>query len=736
MALILHTAHRPGGRAAPRISVERLLHPRSVAVFGASDSLAKFGGRIMHFLARHGFAGDIFPINHSRAEIAGRKAYADIAAVPRAPDVAIVAVPAERMLDTVTEAAAAGVGCCVIITTGFAEAGTGGAAQQGELVALAARTGMRIVGPNCMGFIVPHHHMALCSSVVLNTDALAGGAIGLISQSGALLVSAYDRAKTDGMGLRYGVSLGNQSDLEICDFLEYMIDEPETKAVCLYIEGLLDGARFMRAAAAARRAGKPLIVLKTGRTDAGVVAAQSHTASLAGSWEAFSAVCREQGVVLARDPDDMIRAAYILAQHPQPRAGGRVGVLSSSGGGAATAADRLIESGLALAPLADDTRHALGELLLPPQAGNPVDLGGRKVPADVEIAADATRILFADPAVDYGLAVLMSMPFYVKRTVAVAGSAAASGKPVVIVCTPGAAADAARAELRKMGLVIFDSLEQGLRVLSLVADHDRMRRESVAPPSRPAGLPGAVTLSTLAEGRLTESEVKRILALYGIAVAREAIAADAASAADAAGSIGFPVVLKAVSRDIVHKSDVGAVRVGLADRAAVHAAAGDMTEVIRSRAPGARIEGYSVQQMVRGEAEVIIGIRRDTGFGPIVVAGLGGIAVEILGDVAVATAPVSAARAARMIAGLRAAPLLAGARGRPALDVAAVADAVVRMSWLAHDLGQRLVDLEVNPLIVRRAGEGAVAVDGRARLAGAVPPDSLQSASGNDQGHA
>ena len=716
--MILHTAHRIERGMAPRVSIDRILHPRSVAVFGASASVDKFGGRIIHFLVKHGFAGDIYPINRGSAEIAGRKAYATIGAVPTAPDVAILAVPPERLLDAMSEAAEVGVGCCVIISTGFAEAGTAGEERQAQLADLATRTGMRIVGPNCMGFVVPHHHMALCSSVVLNTDTLGDGAIGLISQSGGLMVSVFDRAKTDGIGLRYGLSLGNQCDLEICDFLEYMIEDPGTKAICLYIEGLLDGARFHKAAAACRRAGKPLILLKTGRTEAGVIAAKSHTASLAGSWEAFSAVCREQGVVIARDPDDMIRAAHFLVQHPAARYGGRVAVLSSSGGGTSTASDRVIEVGLELAPLGEETRAGLGRMLLPPQAGNPVDLGGRKVPAEVEIAADCTRIMFADSAVDYGLAFLMSMPFYLKRTIAIAEASQASGKPVAIVCTPGAAANPAREALRKMGLVIFDSFEQALRILSLIADYDRLRRNVVEPPSRPQGLLHSAMLDARAAGAQTESEVKRLLASYGVAVAREVQAATPEAAADAASAIGFPVVLKAVSRDIVHKSEAGAVRVGLADRAAVLAAATAMQQRIRTELPDARIEGFSVQEMVRGEAEVIVGIRRDEQFGPLVIVGLGGIAVEILNDVAVATAPVSAKRVHAMIAGLRTAPLFSGARGRPPLDVAAIARAVERISWLACDLGPRLVDLEVNPLIVRRDTGGVVAVDGRATLKG------------------
>jgi len=712
--MILHTAHRTAPGVTPRISVERILHPRSVAVFGASESVSKFGGRIIHFLVRHGFPGEVYPINPNREEIVGRKAYPRIKDVPTPPDVAILAVPMERMFDTIVEAAEAGVGCCVIITTGFAEASSGGAHYQAKLVDLVAQTGMRIVGPNCMGFIVPHHNMALCSSVVLNTDSLGDGSIGLISQSGALMVSVFDRAKTDGIGLRYGVSLGNQSDIEICDFLEFMIEEPQTKAICLYIEGLLDGERFRNAAAACRRAGKPLLVLKTGRTAAGVVAAQSHTASLAGSWEAFAAVCREQGVTLVRDPDDMMRAAHFLTQYPGPRHSNRVAILSSSGGGAATASDRVIETGLELASLTDETRQALGTMLLPPQARNPVDLGGRKLPAEVEIAGDATRLLLADPTVDCGVAFLMSMPFYQKRTLAIAEAAAASGKPVLIVCTPGAAANPTREELRAKGFVVFDSFEQALRVLSLIADHDHLRSSKVDQPVRPAGLPDPDSLSRVSPGAQTENEVKQLLVAYGVATAREMTASGPEAAADAAAAVGFPVVLKAVSRDIVHKSDVGAVCVGLNDRDAVLTAAREMAQRIRTVRPDARVEGYSIQEQVRGEAEIIVGIRRDEQFGPIVIVGLGGIAVEILHDVAVATAPVAATQVHTMIAGLRTAPLFKGARGRPPLDVESIADAVARMSWLAHDLGPHLIDLEVNPLIVRQNAGGAVAVDGRA----------------------
>lgn len=701
-------------RAAPRISMDRILHPKSVAVLGASASVAKFGGRIMHFLVKHGFEGAIYPINNKRDEIAGHKAYPSIGEVPTVPDVAIMAVPGETLIATLREVADAGVGCCVIISNGFAETGDEeGVRRQEELIRISHETGMRIVGPNCMGLIVPHHNMALCSSVVLDTDTLGDGSIGLISQSGALMVSIFDRAKTDGIGIRYGVSVGNQSDLEFCDFLEYMIEDPKTKAICLYIEGLVDGERFKAATAACKRAGKPLFALKTGRTEAGVIAAQSHTASLAGSHEAFAAVCHENGVIEVGSPEDMMRAAHYLTMHPNGTGKG-VAVVSASGGSASIASDRLSEEGLVIAAPTRDTLDELEKLLLPGQARNPIDLGGRIVAETVEISDVTTRILMADPNVDYGVAVLTSMPRYAERSRLIARTGADSGKPFLVVFPAGDAANVARGMVREEGVVYLDSFEDALRVLSIITRHDQAKQRHYAAASRPSDLPAVSANLSLSAGYQTEDKVKKLLADYGIGVTRDAIVKSAAEAAPACANFDFPVVLKVVSSDIVHKSDVGGVVVGLASSEDVANAITAMEATVREKAPGARIEGYSIQEMIRGEAEMYIGLRRDVQFGPVVLVGMGGVAVEILKDVAVATAPVSPDRAREMIDALKMSPLLKGARGRPHVDIDAIVDAIVRLSWLGHDLGERLDDLEVNPLIVRKAGEGAVAVDGRA----------------------
>ncbi|MBV9115337.1 MAG: acetate--CoA ligase family protein [Hyphomicrobiales bacterium] len=712
----LHTAQISGHRHAPRLTVDRILHPRSIAVLGASDNPAKFGGRITSFLVKHGYAGELFPVSRRQREVLGRKAYRDMGALPSSPDVAILAVPGHTLQSALEEAEAAGVGCCVIISTGFAEADGKGAERQAAIVEISARSGMRILGPNCMGLIVPHHRMALCSSVVLNTDSLADGSIGLVSQSGALMVSMLDRAKADGIGLRYGISCGNQSDLEICDFLDHMIEEQETTAICAYVEGFVDPDRFRRSAIACRRTGKPLLVLKTGRTPAGVVAAQSHTASLAGSFEAFAAICREQGVLLPKSTDDMIWAAHLLTRHPGHRSVHGVAVLSSSGGSAGIASDRLSEEGLSLAQLEPSTVDKLETMLLTPQARNPVDLGGRKVPENVEIGIDATNALMADPNVGYGLVVLASMPSYTQRGIEIVNAALASGKPVLTALTVGALANDARRELRGQSSFYFDGFEDALRVLLLLAEFDRQPGLIEVEAKRPADLPSGPDFGHIAAGVQTETEVKALLALYGVPTAKEIFAKTPQAVGNAAEMLGFPIVLKASSRDVVHKSDVGAVRLGITDRQEAIEVASEMLVRLESQRPAPQLAGFSVQQMVRGEAEVIVGVRRDPQFGPLVIVGLGGTAVEIIGDVAVASAPVSRSHVRKMIDSLATADLFKGVRGRLPLDIDAITFIVERISWLAHDLGSRLVDLEVNPLIVRAEGQGAVAVDGRANI--------------------
>ena len=546
-----------------RIDIGGIVSPRSVAVFGASDNKDKFGGRVMHYLVRHGFHGRILPINPNRAEVLGFPAYPSIGHAPGPVDVAMLAVPPKALLGVVQECADAGVGCCVIMTTGFAEAGEeDGRERQRRLVAIGRNSGMRIVGPNCMGLISPPAKMALTSSLVLEVERMHAGRIGLVSQSGALMVSIFNRAHDAHIGFSLCVSLGNQCDLEICDFIDHLIADPQTDAICVYVEGFVDGQRFLRSATACRQAGKPLIMVKTGRTEAGVRTARSHTASLAGSYATLEAACRKYGVVLMDDPDAMVHVASMLLRWRRVSGDG-IGMVSPSGGGAGIGVDRVGEMGLRLATLSDRTKSQLLEILLAPQADNPIDLGGRRGGEAAGAAGQCVTIMGGDPDVAVLFVVLTTVPFYEATTRELARAALASGKPVLFWVTPGSAAEAPRRALQELGCPSFDTLDEALRVLRGLLSYRAPAAE--APPQRIGDLPAQPNLAGMTRGRLTEPEAKRLLAQFGVPVTREMFAATVDKALEAADAIGFPVVLKAVARELVHKSDIGAVRLNLAD---------------------------------------------------------------------------------------------------------------------------------------------------------------------------
>ena len=698
---------------APRLSVRDILHPRSVAVFGASEDRRKFGGRILYYLMSRGFEGRIVPINPKRESINGLPCFPRIEEAGGGIDVAILAVPAASILASVESCAAAGIGCCVIVSTGFAEAGEEGAAVQARMQQLCRETGMRIIGPNCMGLINTHHRLALTSSLVLDVPVLPTGRIGLISQSGALMVAIFDRARDAGIGFSACVSLGNQADIEICDVLEYMIDDPETGAICMYIEGLKDAPRFRALAERAQAAGKPLLAVKTGRTEAGVRAARSHTASLAGSYRAFETVCRERGVVLMDDADAMVLTADMLVRFGPARPGG-VGVFSPSGGGAGIGVDRLTEAGLPIASLSTTTRERLRTLLLPPQADNPIDLGGRLAPDEPGTATEILSVFAGDSAVGAIFVPLTTTPRYEAASREIGEALLAAGKPFVIAVMPGQSADGVRAALREIGCPFTDRVDDAVRMLRHYVEQGRLSAQGRASPRRPGGLPAPEALrGRIGSEGLREHEVKAVLRDYGIPVAREAFCAGVEEAVAAAEEIGYPIVLKAVSRDLVHKSDIGAVRLGLADAPAVRDAWGAVEQALGRALPGAGLDGCLVAEMVRSDAELIVGLNNDDQFGQMLLVGFGGTGVELDPDTALATAPIGPAEAERLLRSLRHWPLLDGYRGRAKADVAAIADVISRASWLGADAGRAIAELDINPLLVRSGGGLPVAVDAR-----------------------
>lgn len=696
-------------KAAPRLTIAQILEPKAVAVFGASDDLGKWGGRIMHYLTLHGYAGTVIPINPRREVVRGHKCYPRITDAPPV-DVAVIAVPAGSVPQTLRECEAAKVGCCVVITAGFTEAGTDGAALQKEIEEISARSGMRLVGPNCLGLINYRNGMALTSARVLDVDKVHVGEIGLVSQSGALMLSVYNRAHDQGIGFSQIISVGNQADLEVCDFFEHMIDAADTKVICLHIEGLRDGRRYLDLLQRARKAGKPVVVLKTGRSAEGGRAAQSHTASLAGSYAVFAAASREAGAILVDDPDVMVLLANFLQRYGIGKHA-RIGILSPSGGMNGIVLDRMADAGLALAPFSEETLSELGKYVLAKQSQNPVDLGARRpdVGETVSIAEPIAKAVGADPSVGVVLVPLTTIPNYEASVTGIADGLLAAGKPALFAITPGSVATGVRAIIRDKGIPYCDRIDDAMRVLkafaeACVADAGAVRQAPT--PYKGAALPS---------GYLSEPQAKELLSGAGVRVTREARVTSAAEAKAAADKIGYPVVLKGVSSKIVHKSDAGIVKLGLADAAAVAAAFSEVDAKLRAADPGA--EGCVVAESVRAELELIVGAKLDPQFGPSVLVGAGGVLVELLHDVEVALAPLSPETARAMLRSLRVWPILEGYRGRPALDIEAVVDTLVKVGALAASLGPKLVELDINPLMVRRKDEGAIAVDARAVIA-------------------
>ncbi|HEX2829400.1 MAG TPA: acetate--CoA ligase family protein [Burkholderiales bacterium] len=685
------------------------LNPRAVAVVGASADPAKFGGRVMRFLLKHGYEGRIVPVNPSGAEILGIPSVKDVREAGGAIDVALLAAPSQQLAAAVEQCGAAGVRCCVVITADFAELGEEGAARERELVGIARRHGMRLIGPNCLGFINPGAKLALTSSVALSQGDMPRGAIGLISQSGSMMASMISHAADCGAGFSACVTVGNQADLEICDFIEYFVEDDATRAICVYVEGLKDARRFLALAQRCREAGKPLLAVKAGSSDAGSHIARSHTASLAGSHAAWKAACAQTGVITVDDPEAMIDCARFLVSFPRI-GGSAVAVISPSGGTIAVTADRVAAAGLTLAQPTPATCEALRALVPEPRPFNPLDVGGLPRERGVSAAEDAQALLSADPNVGVVLIVVATTPQLEEKVRRWGAAALASGKPTVILFTPGRLVDGARAALREIGCPYADRMDDALRVVRAAIDY---RAAAAAPPERPSAPDwlAHVDRTKIRAGQLTESEAKALVRVAGIASPEEALAADADAAVQAAERIGYPVVLKGVSRDVVHKSDVGAVKLGLRDSDAVRAAYAQIEASVRRHGT---FEGCSVQRMIAGGVEMIVGARHDAQFGPVVLVGAGGVFVEVLKDTAVALAPLTRDRARELVRSLRIWPLLDGARGRPRLAVDALADAIVNVSWLAHALGPALVELDLNPLLVQE--NGVIALDARATV--------------------
>ena len=695
-------------------SIEDILNPRSIAILGASDDLSKWGGSMLALLQKFGFPGSIYPVNPRSERVQGIPAFAAVTAIGQAVDVALFAVPHERAIDAFHDCAKAGVKAILMVTSQFAESGAAGQQLQDQLMEIARNAGIRIIGPNCMGYFHSHADLCLLNSQALMRNAtLIKGNIALISQSGALAGAMLARAYDLGSGFSFCVSLGNQADLEVCDFLEYAISDPHTKVISLYVEGLKTPQRFLELLRRARAVGKPVLLVKAGRTDSGRRAVQSHTASMAGPYQAFEAAVRYEGAVLVDDYLELVTQAAAWATLAAPSCN-QIAVFSGSGGGGAVASDLIGEAGLQVATLSEATIEKLAPLVPRNVAHLPFDLGA--VPAshrmqDPQWLHQVLSQMMSDPNVGAGVFVMTTQPDMVGAAQVVIELNKSGTKPLLFVNAASSCGIDALERLRTAGMVQFASVKEAAGYLC--------NRLAVAPnfkPDQQWQSQFRVTevdrvAAKLPIGLVSEYQAKQLLSAAGVPTTQGNLAQTEDQAVDLARSIGFPVVMKVVSAQVTHKSDIGGVALNVLDEASVR----QQFNLLRSalqQVPGASFEACLVQQMVAADTELLIGSQWDPQFGAMLMFGFGGTRVELQRDTALVPAHASQQSIERSLAGLRQYPLLTGYRGSQPVDLAKLVSIIQCIGQLAIHLGERLVECEVNPVMVR--GDSIWAADARA----------------------
>jgi acetate---CoA ligase (ADP-forming) len=749
-------------------SIHKMLNPRSIAIVGATPRM-QYGGRFLAAALKAKDRVRVYAVNPRYDEIMGVKSYPSVTSLPEAPDLVGIVVPYDQVLDVLEESHRKGTGSAIVISAGFAERGVDDRRDlQGELGAFASTSGMRISGPNCLGLAnVKHDIWATASS--RGAEGLTGP-IGLVCQSGATAFGPFlVRAVENGIGFSYIISTGNEADLDFTDFARYLLDDPDTRVIAGFVEGFKDADKFLEVAKIAAERGKPIVLIKIGRSELGARAARSHTAALTGADARYDAIFAQYGVIRVQDYDELLEVAHLLAHTPRPGAPG-IAVVSHSGGISSLTADMCGQAGLDLPPLGPEARDGINGILKGfGWAANPADVTGF---ANSESFPQIMEHMTNDPRMGTLVVASAGADAQARQVISQRDR---TDKGVVFLWTGSRDAKAGLAQLKHARIPIFytpDKLARGLQ--SRLAYHTwRERRLGdgfATAPSCTAPQDAAITKALgLGRATLSESESKELLAAWGVASARERRANSAEAAVEAAEQLGFPVALKVDSPDIPHKTEAGVVRLNLGDAAQVRAAyaevlasakayapqaqtgrspssalpldggglgggdragdnpfgrraansppprpspmMGEGVDAANAIAPQARIIGVSVQEMVGEGVEVIIGVNCDPQLGPVLLFGSGGVMVEVYNDVALRRCPITRSEAQAMIAEVKGARLLRGFRGRPAADLEALADTLVRVSHLAMHLEGHLAELDINPLMVLPSGQGVKAVD-------------------------
>jgi acyl-CoA synthetase (NDP forming) len=691
-------------------AIARLLQPRSVAIIGASADPGKTAGRPVAYLQKHGYAGRILPVNPKADRIGDLPCYADIAALPETPDVAIVLLGAERAHLAVKELSARGCAAAIVLASGYTETGEDGARRQKQLVDAAGS--MRILGPNTIGLVNLTDQIVLSATGALEMDEFPVGGIGVVSQSGGILGSLLSRAAARGIGLSKLISTSNEVDLELADFIDHLADDPATQVIALYIETVRDPAKFRAACLKAANKGKPVVAFKIGRSEAGAQAAVSHTGAMAGADRMYDALFKQVGVIRAQTFNDLLDIPVALATGRHMR-GKRVAILTSTGGAGTLVSDDLGVVGFETPAPDAATAEALRALQTGTEAvldRNPIDVTLAGLRPD--LLRGAIRALLASPSYDALVIIVGSSSLAMPELMASAirDCLPDSDKPVMAYVSPHA--PEVGALLTRHGVPAFAAAESCTAALSAM-----FKVGSFVAPAEEVDTGIAVDVGELPSGSLDEAQAKQLFARFNVPCAAERIVMTPAEAEAAARELGGRVVLKILSSQITHKSDVGGVAIGLTPES-VGARLTSMTDDVHAKA-GVRPDRFLVQEMVGGGTELILGMHRDA-LGTAVLLGMGGITAELFKDTTMRLLPqdaagiqgLSRADALSMAKDLKTWPLLDGFRGRPKADVDALVDAIVAFSRMAAQLGERLVEAEINPVFVRAQGQGVSAADG------------------------
>ncbi len=694
-------------------SLTPFFKPQGVAILGASSKPNKLSYGILENLLKYNYQGGIYPVNPNAQEILGVKVYPELAQVPDPVDLAVIVLPVGMTLDTMQACAQRGIKAVIIITGGFREVGGEGAEIERKTLAFARKHGMRVIGPNCVGT------MDMRSG--LNTTFIKGmpprGPIAFISQSGAVCGGVVDLILESEVGFSHFASLGNEMDVSEADMLAYFGDDPDVKVIAVYLEGVQNGARFIEEARRVSRI-KPIVMLKAGRNNAGARAVSSHTGSLAGSYAAYQAVFSQTGVLEVETLAELFNVAWALGTQKLPE-GKRVAIATNAGGAAALLADNLSANGAELAELSADTQTRLRSKLNPSaQVANPVDILGGAEPADYLWSLEQ---MMRDENVDVLAPVLVPQALVDPLGVAQAwAQAAGQTDKTMLTCLMGErSVREARAFLNRTGVPVYQFPDQVGPVLRAMRAYGEYLRKPIYKPVEPKKADKNVVCTILktntGKAALGEFETRDLLEAYGIPNVPGGLAENAQQAVEIAEKVGFPVALKIVAEGVLHKSDAGGIILNLGDKVSVSAGFKQLLSRIREQFPEASITGAMVEKMAPKGLEVIVGMRRDPTFGPMMMFGMGGTLVEQLKDISFRVAPLSAEDINEMVDSTIAGKLLKGVRGSALADIEAVQAVIAALSQLALDFPE-IEEIEINPLVVYPQGQGALALDSRTVL--------------------